>query len=79
MIKSKRAKSVLVAVTLIATGCTSQYSYHQVDDEYGYRKVVTSVSDTTKPAFSEPVMDYAAITATTLAVVAALGAMGAAE
>ena len=31
-----------------------------------------------RPAFSEPVMDYAAVTAVILAVVVVLGAMGAA-
>ncbi len=69
----------LVIITLLLGGCTSEYAYHQTDDEYGYRKVVTNVTDTTKPAFSEPVMDYAAITAVILAVVVVLGAMGAAN
>ncbi len=71
-------KKMLIVALLLATGCTSEYRYRQVDDEYDYRKVVTSVSETSRPAFSEPVMDYAAVTAVILAVVVVLGAMGAA-
>ena len=75
-------KRLLIVALLLTSGCASEYRYHQTDDADDYnqtRRVVTNVTDTTRPAFSEPVMDYAAVTAVILAVVVVLGAMGAAE
>ena len=60
----------LLIVVLLLSGCTSRYSYNQVDNEYDMRLVTTTVSDTTEPS---PLLNF---TGVLLAVVAALGAMG---
>ena len=63
----------LLIVVLLLSGCTSRYSYNQVDNEYDMRLVTTTVSDTTEPS---PLLNFTGVMVVLLAVVAALGAMG---
>ena len=73
-----RWKKVFRRITIVAllmlTGCASNYEYRQTDDEYGHRKVVTSVTETTDAISSETIGDIAAaLFVATLVAVAALG------
>jgi hypothetical protein len=73
-----RWKKVFRRITIVAllmlTGCSSNYEYRQTDDEYGHRKVVTSVTETTDAISSETIGDIAAaLFVATLVAVAALG------